>query len=415
MPKPRPDQLSPAHTTRWQRLWAPFWAVPAALVFGSLMVGLFLPTVDAALSEHLPYVFQGGTSGARTVLSTIATSMITVTSLVFSITMVVLQLASSQFTPRVLSGFLSNRIVQTTLGVFLSAFIYSLTVLRMVRSGERDWVPQASVTFAFLLVLASVVLFVAFIHHITQTIQVTRVISAVGDAAARVMDDYYPTEEVEQGPPIEFSGPLVFLDDRHGYLTDVNFQGLVELARKHDTTIDLIARLGDALVMGDPVAQLRADLPEDAEIDVNAYLYVDTERVQRSDPAFGLRQLNDIAMRALSPGINDPTTAVECVQEVHRLLRPIVARPDPGVEIADDDGHVRLIWRPELVGEMLRRTFIELIHYGGDVPSVSAAMRDVLAHLAADATPENRTIIEQVSEHLQASRVRATELPDRSL
>ena len=144
--------------TLWQRIWRPFWALPAAICAAGIAAGILLPELDRRLSQHLPYLFQGGPDGARGMLSTIASAMISVTGLVFSITMVVLQLASSQFTPRILGEFLAKRITQVTLGVFTASFVFSLTVLRSVQ-GATDtvsaFVPQLSVTVAFLLVLAT--------------------------------------------------------------------------------------------------------------------------------------------------------------------------------------------------------------------------------------------------------------------
>ncbi len=171
-------------STFWSRLWEPFWVLPMVVVVLAFSAGLALPQLDEALAEHVPYVFQGGPDGARSLLGTIASAMISVTGLVFSITMVVLQLASSQFTPRILGTFLQSRITQLTLGLFIASFVFALTVLRSVQGGSEaatEFVPQVSVTLAFLLVTASVGLFIAFIQHITTSIQVTHVTASLGD------------------------------------------------------------------------------------------------------------------------------------------------------------------------------------------------------------------------------------------
>lgn len=144
--------------SRWSRIWRPFWTLPAAICLVAVVAGLVLPPLEERISAHIPFVFQGGPDGARSVLGTIASAMISVTGLIFSITMVVLQLASSQFTPRVLGTFLSSRITQLTLGVFTATFVFSLSVLRYVKGANENggnFVPQTSVTLAFALVLAS--------------------------------------------------------------------------------------------------------------------------------------------------------------------------------------------------------------------------------------------------------------------
>lgn len=175
---------SVASRSVWRDLWSPFWAVPVACVVAALVLGVVLPIAEEGFDAELPYVFQGGPSGARGLLGNIATGMISMTGLVFSITMVILQLASSQFSPRVLGNFLGSRITQATFGVFTATFVYALTVTRYVRGdyGETSaFVPQVSVTLAFLLVVACVGCFLAFIHHITTSIQVSKVISGIGD------------------------------------------------------------------------------------------------------------------------------------------------------------------------------------------------------------------------------------------
>ena len=222
----------------WHNVWRPFWAVPAACAVSAVALGLALPLLDEGLQTELPYVFQGGPSGARNLLGTIATGMISMTGLVFSITMVVLQLASSQFTPRVLGSFLERRITQATLGVFTASFVFALTVTRSVRGdyGETGtFVPQVSVTAAFVLVLASVGCFLAFIHHITSSIEVSQVISRIGERTLGLADDMYPHEVTEAGIHTgptwspEPDTPRVALSTRtrHGSLTYVDYPALV--------------------------------------------------------------------------------------------------------------------------------------------------------------------------------------------
>ena len=169
-------------------MWQPFWAVPLALATTSIALGLGLPMLDEAAWRGIPVLFQGGPDGARSLLGTIASAMISVTGLVFSITMVVLQLASSQFTPRVLGTFLDSRITQVTLGVFTGTFLYALTVLRSVRGaseGIEEFVPQLATSVAFAGVVASVGCFLAFIHHITQSVRVDHVITTGGTTDPR--------------------------------------------------------------------------------------------------------------------------------------------------------------------------------------------------------------------------------------
>ena len=188
--------------TWWGRLWQPFWMLPMLLTVAAVVLGVVLPEADRDLREIAWWVFPGGADAARGALTTIASVTISTVGVVFSITMVVLQLASSQFTPRVLGSFLSNRIVQVTFGMFIATFVFSLTVLRSVLSEDEEgngFVPRVSVSFAFVLALACVGLFLAFIRSITDSIQVSTVISRIGDRTARLVDRVLPVAEDEQG------------------------------------------------------------------------------------------------------------------------------------------------------------------------------------------------------------------------
>ncbi|TFI50130.1 DUF2254 domain-containing protein, partial [Micrococcus endophyticus] len=184
----------PAHVAPAE-LFRPFWVIPALVSLAAVVVGLTLPLVDAGLRHQIGVAFPGGPDGARSVLGTIASAMISVTGLVFSITMVVMQLASSQFSPRILQDFLSTRITQWTLGAFVASFVYSLTVLREVRGasgGGEVFVPQLSVSLAYVLVLTAFALFLAFIRTIMSLIQVSDVVSRIGEATCRAVEEHFP-------------------------------------------------------------------------------------------------------------------------------------------------------------------------------------------------------------------------------
>lgn len=380
---------------RWKRLWKPFWAVPAACVLASLAVGIVLPQVEASWrTTSLQYVFQGGPDGARGLLGTIATAMISVTGLVFSITMVVLQLASSQFTPRVLGGFLQNRVVQATLGIFISTFVFALTVTRYVRGANdtEQFVPQISVTVAFLMVLACMALFLAFIHHITLSIQVSHVISQIGSRTVRLADRMYtapagadapafgPTWSPAPGTPhVSLEAP------RHGVITHVDYGGLVRLARERDVVVTIDRPVGQFLVEGQHLLRIWGGPAEDQGREGNRRFYrhigLGSQREMRQDVAFGIRQLVDIADRALSPGVNDPTTAVQCLDELHRILRLLLQRASPSPYIADGDGRVRVVHHPQAIPDLLQLAVLEIARSGKDTLQVPERLRALLEDL----------------------------------
>lgn len=389
---------------RWVRLWRPFWVLPSVIIVLATVAGVFLPEVDRRLDDQLPYFFPGGPSGARDLLGTIAGAMISVTGLVFSITMVVVQLASSQYSPRVLGDFLSSRVTQVTLGIFAASFTYALTVLRSVQgeSGEGGaFVPQVSVTIGFLLVLASVGMFLAFIHHITNSIQVSSIVSHLGDATARVVDRYLPDPDTpgsrvglrgwEPGP--DLTGQVLTAVE-HGSVVEVDHRRLVAWAQERDVIVEVLLRVGDFVPEGAPAVTVwrkagAVDVDEDALRPLRGMVVVEQDRFFNQDPAFGIRKLVDIAERALSPGINDPTTAVQVLDELHRILRRVVVRAELPALVSCEDS-VRLVHRPQRVEQLVDLALAEPLHYGKDTLQVPRRVVPMLEDLLTVALPAHR-------------------------
>lgn len=380
----------------WRDMWKPFWAIPVACVSTAVVLGILMPLADETLSSTVPYAFQGGPAGARGLLGNITTGMISMTGLVFSITMVILQLASSQYSPRVIGGFLQKRITQVTLGIFTATFVYAMTVTRSVRGeyGDIDsFVPQISVTLAFTLVLGSVGCFLAFIHHITSSIQISKVISSIGDRTLELADRMYPNEAVEgaleTGPTWSPTPgmPRVSISPqkRHGQITFVDYDALVSFARDHDAVVTIDRPVGHFLAEGQEVLRIWGieELDDDQTERLYTHLGLGSDREMWQDVAFGIRQLVDIATRALSPGINDPSTALQCVNELHRILRRLVQRESPSPYIADDEGVVRIVHQPQSIEDHIDLAVAEINHYGKDGLQVPARLRAMLADLEA--------------------------------
>ena len=383
----------------WGRLWERFWALPLAITLVSLAASVLIPQVDSWLADHLPYVFQGGPDGARSLLGAIASAMISVTGLVFSITIVTLQLASSQFSPRVLDHFLQSRITQATLGVFVASFVYALSVLRTIRSGDDGYVPQLSVTIAFLLVLAAGGCFLAFIRHITSSIRVSSVMSDIGDDTRASLDVNHPEQHGDPddaGPRHTWSPDpgwhqsALVLGDRHGVLRHVRGKRLLTLADDAGAVVSLRHRVGEFVAGGQPVATVWRTSDRDPDLEAMARCFeLGQARSIVQDPAFGFRQLVDIASRALSPGVNDPTTAAQAVDELHALLRTVAGRPDPSPCLRDEAGVVRVIHQPWTFSSLLDLATDEILAYGSDALPVLVRLDAMLRDLAVASSPEH--------------------------
>lgn len=397
----------PPTVQRWERVWRPFWVLPSVISLFAVLAGFLLPWLDESLGSRASWFFSGHAAAASAILSTIASAMVSITALVFSITMVVIQLASSQFTPRLLGDFLASRVTQVTLGIFTSSFVFAFLVLRRVRDGDDPFVPQFSVAVALALVLASVAMFFAFIHHVTVSIQVGQVIDRVATRTQAVLTRGWDEENAVAPAPAPApeaptaGGIIVTTGDRHGVVQDIALSTLVNWAADRGVRIDLRARPGLVRHAGQELAVVHpAGVAADASTDrdttaeaVRAAFTLGRERLIDQDPEFGVRQLVDIGVRALSPGINDPTTAVEVLGELHRLLRVLACRPDPSPVIVDQAGTIRVVDQPTTFARVLDLSLDEIALYGKDSLQVPAEIELILADLAAVARPEHQRAI----------------------
>ncbi len=395
-------------STVWTRAWEPFWTLPMAIIVVAFLAGVVLPELDSALVRWIPFVFEGGPDGARSLLATIASAMISVTGLVFSITLVVLQLASSQFTPRILGGFLQSRIVQVTLGVFTASFVYALTVMRAVKDsidGGAAFVPQIAVTVAFVLVSGAVAMFIAFINHVTASIQLTNVVATLGNQTTELARRTFPPTDSDRSAPTWQPTPgdvALSIDSggRAGHVTTVDHRRLVALAEKHDLVIEVLVPVGTFLTEGQSLARVHRtpSSSDDLDIDdlratVRSSVWIGRSRTLQQDVTFGLRQLVDIAERALSPGVNDPTTATQVLDQVHRILREVITRRDPQAVVGPD--RARLVHQPPRIAELLRLGVEEIAHYGTESLQVPRRLAEMFDDLATVALPEHVAALER--------------------
>ncbi|SDQ08540.1 DUF2254 domain-containing protein [Quadrisphaera sp. DSM 44207] len=385
-----------------ERVRSRFWLLPAACCATALAAALVLPELDELVGDDLFFLFEGGPAGARSLLSSIVTAMISVTGLVFSITVVALQLASSQFSPRVLRTYLRSRLTQLTLGVFTATFLYALVVLRSVRgdAGAGAFVPRLAVTGAFLLVLASVALFIAYIHHITQSIRASTIVRSVGDETRSTIAAVQEQDgEPAPAPPL---GPAdaVVRSAGHGVVTAVDAAALARLARRAGCVLHVLPRVGEFVATGAPLVAVHGStsagtgvegVDEDA---VRGAVGLGRERSMEQDVAFGLRQLVDIAERALSPGVNDPTTAVQALDEVHDLLRRLAGAPDPSPVVRDEEGTARVVVERAGFADHLDLAVDEVLHHGADSVQVPPRLLAMLDDVLDAARPEHRAVLE---------------------
>jgi uncharacterized membrane protein len=363
-------------------------------LLGILLGGLMI-WVDASLGtswiKGLGWYQQVRSDGAREVLSTIAGSMVTVAGVVFSITIVALSYASSQYGPRVLTNFMSDRGNTVTLGTFIATFLYSLMVLRTIRGGEEDFVPQYSVIVGMLLAVCSIGVLIFFIHHVLQSIHINHVVERIGrqlvdDARTRFPKLIGVVAPDEPSRPAELKGEVaVATSGATGYIQSLNGEQFLVLARKADVLIRLRYRPGDFVMEGRGLADIapRDNWSADYDKELRRCFTVGAKRTPDHDLMFLVSELVEIAARALSPGVNDPMTAVTCLDWLGAGGTEFATRELPDAVRADKDGVPRLIARPDDFAYFVDRSFGRLRQYAASDSIAGLHLLQVMGEVAA--------------------------------
>jgi len=389
----------------WDALRTSFWFVPALMVLASIALAYLLTSLDARLQPTelagLGWIYTGSAEGARSMLSTIAGSMLTVAGLSFSITIAALTLASSQFGPRLLRNFMRDTGNQVVLGTFIAGYIYCLLVLRTVRGGENNaFVPQLSVTVGVGMALAGVAVLIYFIHHIAQSIQAAHLIARVGEDLDEAIDHLFPerighVEPEGKGPAADARLPLGFDHDARpvpagagGYLQTVDDDQLMATATDEDVVVRLVHRPGDWVIQGSTLAEVwpAGHAGSNLVARINDVFVLGMQRTEAQDVEFPVRQLVEIAVRALSPGINDPHTAMMCIDRLGASLCRLGDRTFPSPYRYDDAGQLRVIARPVTWAGIVDMAFNEIRQYGRSSAAVTLRLLETIARTAERVT-----------------------------
>jgi uncharacterized membrane protein len=340
-------------------------------------------------------------SAASSVLGSIAGGMITFTGFVFSILLLAVQFGSGQFSPRLLRRFLRDRTTKVAFGVFIATFVFALMVLRTVGSGTPDFVPNSSVALSLYFLLISMLLFLRLVSRTTQSLRVATVLRELGRDGRQVMHSAYPREipegswhdsEIEGGDPVEFpSGPVhtVTHPFEPGTLQSVGLANVVEFARKNDVIIELVPRIGDLVAENSPLFRVYGASNAFDDAKLQRMVAVGDERTTQQDPAFVFRLLADISSKALSPGVNDPTTAIQALDQIDLLLRDVACRRLDTGTIRDSAGTVRLVGKVPSWEDLLSLALVETHQFGASSVQVMRRMRALLADVR-DVVPDCR-------------------------
>ena len=381
-------------------LHSSFWFVPTLMVV--LAIGLSFLTIQIDQSANteiignLGWAYALGPNGSRAILSAIAGSMVSVATTAFSITIVALQLASSQFGPRLLRNFMQDTGNQIVLGTFISTFVYSLLVLRTINGvAKNEFVPHLSVTCGIGLAIASIGVLIYFIHHSASSIQVDNVISKVGRELDDVIDRLFPKQigrgasKQRQEPSSEI--PANFDRDAcpiqassSSYIQAIDADQLMQTAIKENLLLQLQHRPGDFVVKGSPIAIVYPAEAVNKKLaeQINSAFLVGSQRTDQQDIEFSINQLVEIASRALSPGINDPFTAVRCIDQLSAALCHLAQREIPSAYRYDDEDKLRVIAKPVSFVDVIDAAFNQIRQYGRTSVAVTMRLLEVIAVIA---------------------------------
>ncbi len=379
-------------------LFDTFWFIPAMMTVSAGLMAFGVVYLDGQLAKDWMgdrrSFWAGGSDGARTTMATVAGSLITVTSIVFSLTITTLAQSASHFGSRVLRNFTSDRGVQVTLGTFIATFIYCLVVLRTVRSVEEiSFVPYLAVNIGLLLTVASLAVLIFFIHHISQAIQADNLIADVGGDFFRMLPQWFPKpvgeaqpEKGDDMPPPEEEWEWAWTVEleHSGYLQRVNDAKLMELAVTHDLLMKLEKRPGNFVTTGSPAVKVlpTVRMSKELEEEIVSCFVLGRHRTPHQDPLYPIQQLVEIGAHALSPGINEPFTAFTCIDWLGACLRGAVNSVMPEPHRHDEEGRLRAICCPLTFDEMVEMSFGQIQVYGAHNPEILQRLLDVIGGLA---------------------------------
>lgn len=406
----------------WEHVRSSFWFLPSLMAAAAVGLSFITVAFDQRVTQkwlrRLGWVYNGGAEGASAVLQTISGSMITIAGVVFSLTLVALSLASSQFGPRILRNFMRDTINQVVLGTFIATFLYCLLVLRTIRRDEGDlFVPHLSVTLGLAFALASLWVLIYFIHHVSVSIQADEVVARIGLELDHTMDRLFP--EQLGGDAYESSNmpdgrhtapPRSVTAEMDGYLQIVDAETLMSFASDTDTVLTLARRPGDYVVRGMPLlhASSANRLPEDMQQRLQGAFVLGNQRTAAQDVEFVILQLVEIATRALSPGINDPFTAIACIDRVSSAFCRLAQRRFPTPCRYDEAQHLRIITVPHTFPGLMDAAFNPLRNYARSSVEVTVRLLESLAVIASVVTrPSDRASIERHADIIMRSAANA--------
>jgi len=367
--------------------------VPALL---GMAAALLLHQVTRRVDLGLGWRASLGVDGARALLSALSSSMLTFIVFVFSILLVAVQLASAQLTPRIIALVFRSRVLRLSLTFFVFSFTYTLAVMSRI----DDAVPQLSMWVAVYGSVASIVLFVYMIDHVGKALRPVSLLTSVGIAGQQILREVYPqhltgTEETHSSVSLRFQDEpsRTIASEATGAVLAFDEAGLVALARRADCLIELVPQVGDFVTSGDPLFRIYRGGEAISDQMLLQAVALGPERTLEQDPEFAFRIAVDIASKALSPAINDPTTGVLALDQLHRLLGAVARRRLDTGRVCDAAGALRLAYRTPDWDDFVSLSVTEIRQFGRESIQIVRRMRSMLEQLIRVVPPQRVALL----------------------
>ncbi len=380
---------------KWDKLKATFWFIPVILIVISILLSIGLVYVDenvllpqAGLSR---FFLVKSPDSARSILSTISGAMMGVAGTVFSITLVALTLASSQFGPRLVKNFMYVRLNQVVLGSYISTYLYCLLVLNAIKEGDDyTFIPSISIMVAILTAITNIILLIVFIHRIAISIQADNVISDISDFISKQLGMLFPEkmgQEIERDEKIDpsvaisgFTKSISIKSRRRGYLQYVDDEALIEIITTNNALLELNHRPGGYLLEGMEIGMLHTNEDWDKE-ELNKIFkqfVIGKTKTSQQDLEYSIHQMVEIAVRALSPGVNDPFTAISCIDNLTATMSYLAQAKYPSKYRVDEEGNLRIIADTENFQGFLDAAFNQIRQFSGGNTAVIIRLMESL-------------------------------------
>lgn len=390
----------------WKELLTTFWFLPVSILISSIILAVGLVSLDSTISISQDGWFRffivNSPDSARTILSTISGAMIGVAGTVFSVTLVALTLASSQFGPRLIQKFMYVRLNQVVLGSYISTYLFCLIVLIAIKGSEDfTFIPSISILVAIFAAILNIILLITFIHQIATSIQADKVVSDISNFISKQVETLFPermgdekSHALDVKPEKAMSGyssQTSITAVKSGYLQYIDGETLIEVIAKNDLLFQLNFRPGAFLVQGMEIGLIYSNetVHEKLLKEIAGQFVIGEIKTAQQDLEFSIHQMVEIASRALSPGVNDPFTAIACIDNLTATLSYLVQAKFPSKYRHDNDGVLRIIADTLDFEGILDASFNQIRQFSGGSPSVMIRMMEALHSITGFATKDS--------------------------